>query len=248
MYWIALLTGVEPLVFATGAALAFYVPGAVLVQLNPGMFGQTTWVERTALSLVSSVTFVAMSAFILDFTPLGITRPTLAGAITTLVLAAVLVEATKGSQWSGPSTTRFGVELAAVAFMALAWVAVMPVVGRLADLVDRSITPRPPNGYSIFTASCLQLPGRERRSSVEFAVGDRHDLHDSYHLIVTRDGRRIVSTALPHSLGTVNMVRYQVNVAHGWHRVMGQLEGRADKGTSTTTLMTTVVPASCRGR
>src|SRR6266516_6715099 len=57
LYALARFIDAEPLVLASGAALAFYVPGAVL--LNASRFGRTAWIEQIALAIVLSVTFVS---------------------------------------------------------------------------------------------------------------------------------------------------------------------------------------------
>jgi uncharacterized membrane protein len=88
MYWLALLTNVRPIASLTGAALAFYIPGAVLIRSSGGLFADLLWVERAALSVVLSVTLVALTAFCLDFTPWGITRIAISAVVTVLLVIA----------------------------------------------------------------------------------------------------------------------------------------------------------------
>jgi len=268
-YWVALAISVRPLEFVLGASLAFYVPGAVLVHLNPGFFRRTAWIEQVAASFILSVAFTAMSAFALDFTPLGITQRTLAAAITALVMGATLSEVVRGggllsfreagradatadgravgrrSQGDWGEKRQFALALASVMLLAAAWVVVMPMAGSIADRIDRSVTPRSSPGYTEFTASCILLPDGQG-SALEFTVTDRGDPYNRYELSIGTDKGQRTSVALPRVSGSLSVRRYRVRLPGRWHDLTARLDRRAGTGLKRGPLRTTMSAEVCR--
>lgn len=90
---IAVMANVGLLVFFTGVCLVFIVPGSLAVYgRRGGIVPGISFMERIALSAVLSIGYIAIAALVLDLTPLGITHPSLLGAIWVAAVIAATVE------------------------------------------------------------------------------------------------------------------------------------------------------------
>jgi uncharacterized membrane protein len=90
----ALGLGMHLVELPTGALLAFFVPGSVIVYLRRNrLLSATSSMERAALSVVLSLAYVGLAAVFLDFlTPSGITHPALLASIWLILMLGVGVE------------------------------------------------------------------------------------------------------------------------------------------------------------
>jgi hypothetical protein len=244
LHWVGVGIGIRSLIFATGASLAFYVPGALLVWLNPSFFRAVSWVERFAMSIILSITFITIAAFTLDLTSFGIYDVTLSAAITVLLFIVVLVRLWRGNPWPGDINRHFSLELVLVTILVLAWLIILPAIADLAKVIDKTLTSRPTAAYSALTLTCRQSDNQQE-DTIEFLIIDRQDINTKYNLTVNRDDEQITATDLIGRANTNQALRYIVNVQRGWHQVSAALHAQHDSEVETDTLLTKISPEMC---
>ena len=90
----ALGLGTHLVELLTGALLAFFVPGSVIVYMRHNtLLSATSSMEMAALSVVLSLAYVGLAALFLDLlTPSGITHPALVASIWLILMLGVCVE------------------------------------------------------------------------------------------------------------------------------------------------------------
>jgi uncharacterized membrane protein len=91
---VALGLGTHLVELPTGALLAFFVPGSVIVYMRHNtLLSATSSMERAALSVVLSLAYVGLAALFLDLlTPSGITHPALVASIWLILMLGAGVE------------------------------------------------------------------------------------------------------------------------------------------------------------
>jgi hypothetical protein len=240
LHWVGILAEIWLLSFVSGATLAFYLPGALIVRLNPGLFDRTSRIEQIAMSVIMSVAYVTVAAFVLDFTSPGITRITLAVATTLIVPVSVVIEAWRDRPAAIWRSRQFAVELASVAMLAIAWIVVFPTLGDLSAGIDRMMISRPERGFSAFSATCQQLPGSDR-DEIEFTIINRSGADAGYRLTIQRDTTLVAAVDLHVPVQDEQLV-YKLQVDRGWKRVYATLETTGRRRSEVS--MVTHVPAN----
>lgn len=237
LHWVGLLTDIWLLSFVSGATLAFYLPGALIVRLNRALFDRTSRIEQIAMSVIMSVVYVSVAAFVLDFTSPGITRTSLAVATTLIVPISMAIEAWRDRPPATWKSRQLAVELAAVVMLAIAWIVVFPALGNLSAGIDRLLTSRPGQGFSALSATCQRLPGMDR-DEIEFTIVNRSGIDANYRLAIQRDAIPVATVDLRVPAQEQQLV-YKLQVNRGWQNINATLEteNRFESGATLTTIM-----------
>ena len=241
VYWLALMANLHILVFAVGACLAFYVPGALLVVNAPALFSGAAWIERTAMSVIGSVAYISVSALILDYTPAGITQVSLAASVTAIVLVAWLVEAGRGTDRRRATSRSFTLTLVGAIVVASAWPTSMTMLGGISASIYGSFHSLPERYYSEVSGACVK-PRKYGPSALTLSVGNSTNSVQSYRLTIRVDGRMVSRRPLWFRLAPRTSKVYHRPLGAAWNAATASVRVL---GRPSIPLLVTLRPSAC---
>ncbi|NTV99672.1 MAG: hypothetical protein HGA19_00025 [Oscillochloris sp.] len=242
LYWIAFSTGMKPLVFILGGTILFYLPGAILVRFTGRLVACTSWFEQIGLAVILSIVSVTIMAFVLDFTPFGITQFSLTFTITLLVFAAFALEPWCGHAWTPLRNRRWGIEIFIIPLITLLWAVAMPLLYNGVKIIDQALTARPSSDYLALASSCET---HQQETTIILTVTKRGSPDGEIDISASKDGSSINENDLLLSHHTQNEDQYTIHIQEPWQRVIANLSRRDPHTGSTQTMATMVSPNIC---